>query len=163
MKKVRVSLLFLVAFTMLSLTGCDELPFESAADGSVLELAAMSYVEVDGIQISIRIATDEYLAGYDEYLDLSWFEDGDLRLAFTANVMVRNFGAIELGYDDGFYESRALIVQKELFPDRPLVLTWPESGDVPRGISFIDEDDEPRFFALHHDEAGSGRFSFVAF
>ena len=180
MKKVRVSLLFLVALTVIFLTGCiEDLPFldgaavpvEDAAEveAAALEMAALvSYIiEADGIQISIRPATDALLSGYAEYLDLSEFIDGDLRIAFTANVMVRNFSILELGYEDGeFYAERALIAQKQLLPDRPLIVTWPEQGDVPhRGISFVDEDGETRYFTLriNYGEVGADMFVLLEF
>ena len=179
MKKVRASLLFLVTLSMIFLTGCiEDLPFLDGAavpvedvaevEAAALEVAPVSYIiEADGIQISIRLATDALLSSYDEYLDLSEFLDGSYQIAFTSNVMVRNFSVLELGYEDGeLYADRALIAQKQLLPDRPLVVTWPEQGPVPhKGISFVDEDGETRYFTLRIDygEVGADMFVLLEF
>jgi len=118
------SLVFcLVVLAVLLLAGCDEYALSSAAPppaGVALELAPASYIiEADELQISIRLATDELLSGYAEYLDLSEFVDGDLRIMFTSNMLVRGFSILALGYEDGEpYEERVLIAQKAILRDR---------------------------------------------
>jgi len=98
--------------------------------------------------LHVTLATDELLSGFGEYLDLSVLEEGDLRLVFLSNLRLMNFRVIEVGYDDGFYVSREVIMQKELLPDRPIVAMWAEN----RGISFMDEDYETRYFTLGYED-----------
>jgi len=150
--RIYLTLLFLAgafllasaAYAMLSISGT-----------YALRVPAAPPPPPEGGQVSARLATDELLNGYRDYLDLSWVEEGDLRVAFTSNMRFMNFRVVTLGYDDGLYVSGEVIVQKELFPGRPIVVTWPEQGDVPhRGISFVDENDETRYFVL--ETAGDG-------
>jgi len=161
MKKIRVFLLFQVVLAVLLLVGCDELPLgdtDLPLEGAARASAEATSVEADGIRVSAWLATEELLRGYDEYLDLTWFEEGDQRVAFTANVLVHDFSILELGYEDGeFYAGRPLIVQKELLPNRPLVVTWAEQEGTPnRGISFADEAGETRYFILEINQGGAG-------
>ena len=88
------------------------------------------------------------LSGFGAYLDLSMLEEGDLRLVFLSNVRLMNFAVIEIGYDDGFYTAREVIIQKELLPDRPIVAAWTEQERPYRGITFMCEDFETRYFIL---------------
>ena len=148
-----MGLLFLVILALPLMAGCAAL---LSVDGTVA-----SEAPPEELVISVQLATDEFLGAYEEYLDLSWFEEGDQRIAFTSNMLVRGFRFIELGYDDGFYVENILIEQKELLPDRPLVVTWAERGET-RGISFLDEAGEPKYFALH-GEPGGAVFSLAAF
>ena len=149
-KRIYLTLLFLAgtfllasaAYAMLSISGTYALRVPAAPPP-------------EGGQVSARLATGELLTGYRDYLDLSSLEEGDLRVAFTSNMRFMSFRVVTLGYDDGIYVSGEVIVQKELFPGRPIVVTWPEQGDVPhRGISFVDENDETRYFVL--ETAGDG-------
>jgi len=69
--KYRISLLFLLVFAGLFLAGC-----------TALSMGGTSLPE--RIQIDVQVATDEFLDGYDYYLDLSWVEEGDLQVVFTS-------------------------------------------------------------------------------
>ena len=144
----KILLLSLLVLAML-LTACGE-TYAMPSDG-VIELPR------EEIVISVQLATDVFLSGYNDYLDLSWFEDGDLRIAFTSNTLVRGFSFIELGYDDGYYVENILIEQKELLSDRPLVVTLSEN----RGVSFFDAESEKQHFAL--EVAGDGGLFLVEF
>jgi len=166
--RYRIPLLFLIVLAVIALSGCDELSLDgvalplggsTTAEASASPAKPLATLELpsDGGRISIYSATDELLAGYDEYLDLSWVEEGQMRLAFTSSVLVRNFSIIELSYEDSeLYPGRAIIAQKELLPSRPLIVSWLEQGAVSnRGISFVDEGGVTRYFVLEtdHEEA----------
>ena len=137
--KRRSLLFFLAGLVLLAAAGYAALSIMSDA----------SDAETGGVPVRISLATDAFLRGYGEYLDLSWFEEGDQRIAFSSNMLVRNFSILALGYDDGFYVERVLLEQKELLPDRPIVISWTEQAATPqRGISFLGEDGETRNFVF---------------
>ena len=161
MKKARIPLLFLVILAAIFLTACDG----TYALGDTAP-EPPEIVFTDGMPIHVTLATDELLSGFADYLDLSTLEEGDIRLLFASNMRLMNFRVIEVGYDDGFYVSREVIVQKELFPDRPIVAMWiePETAAY-RGISFVCEDFETRYFILefNREEAGGEPFTLREF
>ena len=161
MKRLYLPLLFLAGLFFLAGAGYAIL---SAPGTYALRIPEASPPE--GAQIGVRAATDELLSGFGDYLDLRALEEGELRLVFASNMRLMNFRVITVGYDNGFYESGEVIVRKELLPNRPIVVSWPEQGDMPhRGISFVDENHETRHFTLeiNREEAMGEPFSLREF
>jgi len=151
MKQRGVPLFLIIVLVVLLLAGCGTTyALESEAVSEPPEL-----VFVDGLPLYVTPATDEFLNGFAEYLDLTFLEDGELRLVFVSDGTVHNFSLVEIRYDDdGIRVENILFAQKELFPHRPVVATWTEQGDTPhRAVSFT-KDGETRYFALEMDHQG---------
>jgi len=150
--KQRILLFFLIVFAVLLLAACAG---TFAIESGSATAPPLEMVFAEGMPLYVTLATDDSLSGFGDYLDLSTLEEGDLRVLFASNMRLMNFRVIEVGYDDGFYLSSEVIVQKELLPDRPIVASWPTQGDMSlRGVSFVGEDYETRYFVL--ETAGDG-------
>ena len=152
MRQKGVALFLMITLAILLLAGCGTT--YALENPSVPEPPEMIFT--DGLPIYVTPATDEFLSGFAEHLDLSFLEDGELRLAFVSNGAVRGFHFLEISCgDDGIRIENILFAQKELSPDKPIVVSWAEQGDVPhRGVSFADEDGAVRYFALEMDHEG---------
>ena len=150
MKQRSVALFLMIVLVMLLLIGCGTTYALERGDSPEMTFA-------EGVPIYVTLATDEFLNGFAEYLDLSFLEDGELQLVFASNGSVHNFSFLEIRCDDdGIRVENILFAQKELFPHRPIVATWTEQGNVPqRGVSFAAEDGETRYFALEMDHEGT--------
>lgn len=124
----------------------------------LLIAATPGLAAVEKTVVSVTVAEEEALSGYDSYHEFIEFEEkGYQRIIFHAAIPLKEFKFIEIiNNDEGLpVKARALYSLNELKPDEPFVVTWMEWGSMPhRGIVFIDEDNETRcyFIAMSGDD-----------
>ena len=113
----------------------------------------------DGIDVTISVATPEFLSAYSDRTEFIEHGSAD-RIAFTTAVPIRDFRFLYLnGAEVQFMIERELYALPRLMPGHPLVVEWFPRGSMPhRGISITDENDESRYFVFHYDASGVGAF-----
>lgn len=114
------------------------------------------------LAIQARPATEELLAQFNSYRELiEPGEENAPKIILSTDIAVRDFRFLALGVDIDeefnieFYAESVLYTIATLTPDEAFVVTWQSRGTFPhRGISFVDETDTIRVFAL--DLSGDG-------
>lgn len=106
--------------------------------------------------VNADYATDALLAKYgssiNEYIEFA--KAGYPKIIVAANTELKDFKYIEVGYKDEnenfiLYQKEVLHSLNELLPEKPFVVTWMDQGTIPhRGISFVDENNTTKYFAL---------------
>jgi len=169
MKRAKILLLSLAVLTMLIAGGCKKSsvsesasptpaePRASAATETVLPSTEPAISATDDVCVRVDYATDALLgqyASYDEF-DESENLDYQVKVIFTTSAPVRDFKFLAGGYVEGENDSFGFVVSSVLYaadtvsPDKPLVVGTVFHGDFPtRGISFVDENNTTRTFAL---------------
>ena len=117
----------------------------------------IKYIEVSDSQIYLRAYhLGIACADFSEYVDMMYDCDrGGTVFVIWVNIPVRNFAFIEVsigqeGEDSIYlYANQQLHLIDELSPEMPFVVrTFIGCGIPTRGISFLDENDEQRYFLL---------------
>jgi hypothetical protein len=111
--------------------------------------------------LSVEIVSDDIISAYEAFIEFVEFDDiGHQRIIFTTATPITEFRfiAITMVYDDDytFYlkEQKELYIIDTLFPCTPFVVTWMEWGTMPhRGISFIDNKKQKRYFSINANNA----------
>jgi len=107
-------------------------------------------------QVTLRVRSIEgRLHEYDVFWDTNAGWDA-MPIAIESNVLLRDFRWVEVlfTYDHGTWlrQQNILFHQDELAADTPFAVVWPDGGAFPfRAISFVDEFDMVRYFALMSD------------
>lgn len=111
--------------------------------------------EADKVLVSVDYVTDELLNQYDSFLEFVEFEDENYqKIVFTTNVPAKDFKFIEIDFseEDGdivFFEKEVLYSLDELTAEKPFLVDWIPWGAIPhRGISFVDEKGDTRYFSI---------------
>jgi len=112
-----------------------------------------------GIVIGVGSATEERLSNYDSYVR---FADpigtGFSEIIIVPHAPLRDFWWFELGTNWGepfyFYIEEVLSAPGDITPARPFVVNWGHMGTAAyRGISFLDEYGERRYFVINDSQA----------
>jgi hypothetical protein len=113
-------------------------------------------------KITVQVSNKEILSKYSSFAE---FVDKDApqkqQIVFTTNVALRNFEyiAIQYIYDEeqeqfNIFKTAVKHSIDELLPKRPFIVNWMEIGTFPHaGISFIDENNVKRHFAIVSNNA----------
>jgi len=177
MKNIKI---FLLIPILLFLVGCEyhlsTVDYNSADTPNELPIAETNEVndkivfdfniETDEVLIDGRVAwsvvfaTEVLLSEYDLYVEFLDNEVGN-RIAILPYIVMYDFRWIEVGnimidgvFGTQFYERSVLYSVDNLLPSIPFVVTHRELGILPhRGISFVDESGERRYFAIMRNQA----------
>lgn len=169
MKRAKILLLTLAVLTMLIAGGCAKPSISESAAPSPTEPSTPPTTEAvlqseeptvsASADICVRVdyATDALLGQYASYDEFDESEDLDyqVKVLFTTSTPVRDFKFLAGGYVEGENDSFSFVADSVLYaadtvsPDKPLVVGTVFHGDFPtRGISFVDENNTTRTFAL---------------
>ncbi|MCL2764935.1 MAG: hypothetical protein FWD40_06610 [Treponema sp.] len=107
-----------------------------------------------GGEVRVTIATDEILSRLNDYFDVTEeYAPYSQNIVFTAGAELHDFRYIEIELD--FEHEPVRIIERSVMgylnmsPEDALVVSWTDAGTMPRaGISFIDENNQRRYFAI---------------
>lgn len=112
-----------------------------------------NYASKEGVQVHSDEETLASLPDFDDFVADS--NDGQMAIAFTTDVVNRDFSILALTFEDidaegkMSFQSEVLHKQDSLTPERPLVVHLTFGGTIPNyGISYLDEDGQLRHFYL---------------
>ena len=117
----------------------------------------VNYFQVPDSQIYLRAyRLGLAWADFSEYIDMiHCCGSGGEVFVIWVNIPTRNFALIEVSIGQGdedsiyLYTNRQFHLVTELPPEMPFVVSASTCGGIPtRGISFLDENDEQRYFLL---------------
>jgi len=179
MKKI-----FLVILLLLLLVGCEYLtiieynpteisdePIATDANGTNDKIEFNINIEtgevlIDGrVEWSVVLVTDEFLSEFETYAEPLDNERGEARIAILPNTTMREFQWIEVGttmsedvFGVQFYQQNVLDAVGDLPSGVPFVARHWELGTFAhRGISFVDESGERRYFTISFNQAPDER------
>ena len=149
--KKRITIAIIVSISVLMLAACAGGGAGPSSPGE----ETTAEPEVTGpVIISIAEATDELLKKYDTYIEYNTGAEFAVNVLISTNTMVRDFSYIEVGAKEEndqfvFYESAVLLSLPKLLPEEPLLTDVIFPGMLPvRGITYLDENDVKRYFAI---------------
>ena len=117
--------------------------------------------------IIVSINNAAVLSQYSNHKDfIDNDQGGAIKLVFTTNTTIQDFWFIEIGHnEEPFYLTLENVLYKDtLSSEIPIAITMTELSRIPqRGISYIDENDNRRFFYISEDGAENGVFNLSEF
>ena len=172
---MKIKKFFLLIPILIFLVGCEYSPAELNS-----KIVFDVNIETDEVSVDDKIAwsvvfvTDEFLSEYEFYVEPISNERGEHRIAILPYITMREFQWIEVGNiitDDvvgiQHYKKSALDSVGDLSPGVPFVARHWELGTFAhRGISFLDEHGERRYFAISFNQAPderAGNFIIIEF
>jgi len=105
---------------------------------------------VADIEITSFDTIDEHLDFYHDYIEfVDPVRESACNILIVPAEPLRDFMWIELEHNDGIYIKSNLFAAENIMPDRPFVVNWGRLGSMPhRGISFLDDSGERRYFMI---------------
>jgi hypothetical protein len=150
MKNLRIKMLTLVVLILvcvLSLAGCYGKKEGKADNTGETDSAKPATLEM-------KQMTEETAGEFEAFTEFKEFEDeGYQKVLIMTDNAVKDVKFVNI-QDQGLAaferEDNVLYSFDELTPEKPFMVTWMEWGTMPhRGLSFVDANNETRFFYLH--------------
>jgi hypothetical protein len=172
--RMKIIILFWILICFFSACGNEDTPYihSQIPDGELIDKQDISTsdnthfdgvvwdvdIETDTIQadgkavLKVLEATEEFLSEYNSYIE---FVDNEIgfKFAFIPHITIRNFQWIEVNHRMGdnnivYYQQSVLYSAGDLTPGTPFVVISMDDDMPRRGISFVDEQDKRRYFAI---------------
>lgn len=123
-----------------------------SSDTDIREPAAIPLViPMPEHPIELAVVGEGTLEGFADYEEFVEFDDeGYQRIILTTSETVTELKFLSVEhYGNSRQRLTVLYEAGELRPERPFVVTWIEWGSFPhRGVSFVDENGQERYFAI---------------